>query len=125
MGNLQAQIEQYKDDIASLKDSHMDEATNSRNEKSKVEAKLRDVNTKIRSLETEKTVLKKESDEHIENLTQKLTNLRNELKKSTLEKENLQKKIDRMAGEKNSALENDIESRDKIIAEKETELSDL
>ena len=101
------------------------QATNSRNEKSKVEAKLRDVNTKIRSLETEKTVLKKESDEHIENLTQKLTNLRNELKKSTLEKENLQKKIDRMAGEKNSALENDIESRDKIIAEKETELSDL
>merc|ERR1712037_656843 len=98
--NLEAQIDQLKDDISGLKEAHADEETQQRCEKSKVEAKLREANIKISKLETE-------------------------LKKTSLEKDNLAKKVDRIAGEKNSALEGEIEEREKTISEKEAEICDL
>merc|ERR1712126_550153 len=44
---------------------------------------------------------------------------------STLEKDNLMKKLDRITGEKNSALETEIESRERTITEKVNEICDL
>merc|ERR1712113_368126 len=123
--NLEAQIESFKDDIAGLKETHADEETQQRCEKSKVEAKLREANVKISKLETEKKDLKQKADEQVEMLTTQLNNLKSELKKTSLEKDNLAKKVDRIAGEKNSALESEIEEREKTISEKESEISDL
>merc|ERR1712211_78919 len=120
--NLEAQIEQFKDDIAGLKEAHADEETQQRCEKSKVEAKLREANIKIGKLETEKKELRERADEEIESLTSQLSNLKTELKKASLEKDNLAKKVDRIAGEKNSALEGEIEEREKTISEKEAEI---
>merc|ERR1712173_255873 len=122
---LEAQIEHFKDDIASLKETHADEETQQRCEKSKVEAKLREANIRIGKLETEKKELRMAADEQVEALTSQLTNLKNELKKTSLEKDNLAKKVERIAGEKNSALEGEIEEREKTISEKEAEISDL
>merc|ERR1712211_97941 len=65
--------------------------------------------------------LKQKADEQVETLTTQLNNL----KKTSLEKDNLAKKVDRIAGEKNSALESEIEEREKTISEKESEISDL
>ena len=90
-----------------------------------MEAKLREANVKISKLETEKKDLKQKADEQVETLTTQLNNLKSELKKTSLEKDNLAKKVDRIAGEKNSALESEIEEREKTISEKESEISDL
>merc|ERR1712083_633057 len=76
MGQLEAQIEQFKDDIASLKETHADEETQQRCEKSKVEAKLREANIGIGKLETEKKELRMAADGQVEALTSQLTNLR-------------------------------------------------
>merc|ERR1712112_344568 len=75
--------------------------------------------------ETEKEELREKADEEIESLTSQLSNLKTELKKASLEKDNLAKKVDRIAGEKNSALEGEIKEREKIISEKEAEICDL
>merc|ERR1712037_692549 len=106
--NLEAQIDQLKDDISGLKEAHSDEETQQRCEKSKVEAKLREANIKISKLETEKKELREKADEQVEALNSQLSNLKTELKKTSLEKDNLAKKVDRIAGEKNSALEGEI-----------------
>merc|ERR1712076_263962 len=64
-------------------------------------------------------------EEQFEELNTKIGTLKNDLKKSALEKDNLMKKLDRITGEKNSALEGEIETREKTIAEKESEICDL
>merc|ERR1711997_1305434 len=69
--------------------------------------------------------LRMAADEQVEALTSQLTNLKNELKKTSLEKDNLAKKVERIAGEKNSALEGEIEEREKTISDKEAEICDL
>merc|ERR1711971_1254718 len=99
--------------------------TQQRCEKSKVEAKLREANIKISKLESEKKDLRQKGDEQVEALTSQLSYLKNELKKTSLDKDNLAKKVDRIAGEKNSALEGEIEEREKTISEKEAEICDL
>merc|ERR1712200_3877 len=68
-------------------------------EKYNLEAKLREANVKISKLETEKKDLKQKADEQVETLTTQLNNLKSELKKTSLEKDNLAKKVDRIAGE--------------------------
>merc|ERR1712226_146678 len=102
--NLEAQIDHLKEDIGSLKETHADEETQQRCEKSKVEAKLREANIRIGKLETEKKELRMAADEQVEALTSQLTNLKNELKKTSLEKDNLAKKVERIAGEKTLPL---------------------
>lgn len=123
--SLQTQIENMKERIAGLKEAHSEAGTAQRNEQSKIEAKLRDANIRIQALESQKAELKNRSDEHLEELTVKFGDLKNELKKSNLEKDNLVKKLDRITGEKNSALEEEIENREKTIAEKVAEICDI
>ena len=60
--------------------------TEARNEKSKVEAKLKEATKKIHNLETERDDLKKWYDKEVEDLHTTVTTLRNDLKKSNLEK---------------------------------------
>merc|ERR1712183_745465 len=61
----------------------------------------------------------------IEDLTSKITSLKSDLKKSSLEKDGLVKKIERIANEQDASLAVEIEARDNTIADKEMEISDL
>merc|ERR1712036_213142 len=61
----------------------------------------------------------------IEDLNSKISSLKSDLKKSSLEKDNLAKRIERITSEKDSSVAAEVQARDDTINEKEKEISDL
>ena len=118
-------MEGLTEDMSQLRDSHTGEAAQQEAERAKVEQRLREANQRIRELESESADLKRQSEKEVEDLNTKITNLKNDVKKALLEKESLVKKVERIANEKDSSLASEIESRDNLLRDKESEICDL
>lgn len=122
---LKETIDNLNEDISNLKEELNDEKAKLEEEKTKVEKRLQEANFKIKGLEGEKVALAKSHANEMKEVMAKVDSLKEKLKTSTNENQDLLKRLDTVVKEKDQSFANDIKKKEKELKEKEKELQDL